>query len=335
MSNKFTLASVVIAHLLAAVGLVAMGGCKSTAFVSDSGRSSGSFSGFAGPGETGASGVIAAPASPKAGVAMPAPAAPSPVSEEPTSPASPVSAPAPAPAVAEAPSSGAEPAPAAPEATSSEAKPAPAPSSEIKPVGTGRTHIVKSGESIWVIARREGVSEADLLAANNLKRNTTLRAGQKLTIPASSGKPAAAPKAHAAPSSAGASGDVYVVKKGDVLSIIARKLGTSTAALREANGIKGDAIREGQKLIVPSGAKPKAGVTAAPAAAHAHAAKSAAAAEKPSASAPAPAPSAASGLIDLTPMGSPSAPAPAPAPAAAPAAAPAPVPESVEAIPAR
>lgn len=335
MSNKFTLASVVIAHLLAAVGLVAMGGCKSTAFVSDSGRSSGSFSGFAGPGETGASGVIAAPASPKAGAAMPAPAAPSPVSEEPTSPASPVSAPAPAPAVAEAPSSGAEPAPAAPEATSAEAKPAPAPSSEIKPVGTGRTHIVKSGESIWVIARREGVSEADLLAANNLKRNTTLRAGQKLTIPASSGKPAAAPKAHAATSSAGASGDVYVVKKGDVLSLIARKLGTTSAALREANGIKGDAIREGQKLIVPSGAKPKAGVTAAaPAAAHAHAAKPAAAAEKPSASAPAPAPAAASGLIDLTPMGgSPS--APAPAPAAAPAAAPAPVPESVEAIPAR
>jgi LysM repeat protein len=43
----------------------------------------------------------------------------------------------------------------------------------------------------------------------------------------------------------------YVVKKGDSLSVIARKTGTSTAALKKKNGISGSTIRPGQKLVVP------------------------------------------------------------------------------------
>lgn len=43
----------------------------------------------------------------------------------------------------------------------------------------------------------------------------------------------------------------YVVKKGDSLSVIARKTGSSTAAIKKKNGISGSAIRSGQTLVIP------------------------------------------------------------------------------------
>jgi LysM repeat protein len=43
----------------------------------------------------------------------------------------------------------------------------------------------------------------------------------------------------------------YTVKKGDTLSRIASRNGTSVAALRRANGISGDLIRPGQVLKLP------------------------------------------------------------------------------------
>lgn len=45
----------------------------------------------------------------------------------------------------------------------------------------------------------------------------------------------------------------YTVKSGDNLSTIARRNGTTVAALRKANGISGDKLRPGQKLTIPSG----------------------------------------------------------------------------------
>lgn len=46
----------------------------------------------------------------------------------------------------------------------------------------------------------------------------------------------------------------YTVRKGDTLSDIARREGTSIAALRTRNRLKGDLIRIGQKLVIPGGA---------------------------------------------------------------------------------
>lgn len=43
----------------------------------------------------------------------------------------------------------------------------------------------------------------------------------------------------------------YVVKKGDTLSGIASRYGSSVSKIRSANGISGSLIRPGQKLIVP------------------------------------------------------------------------------------
>lgn len=47
------------------------------------------------------------------------------------------------------------------------------------------------------------------------------------------------------------SGYEHVVKSGETLSEIARAYGASTASLRQANRLKGDMIRVGQKLFIP------------------------------------------------------------------------------------
>lgn len=47
----------------------------------------------------------------------------------------------------------------------------------------------------------------------------------------------------------------YTVRKGDTLSGIAKRHGTSVSAIRSANGLSGDLIRIGQSLRVPKGAR--------------------------------------------------------------------------------
>ncbi len=48
-------------------------------------------------------------------------------------------------------------------------------------------YTIRSGDSLWVIARRHGVSVRDLMRWNNLREDSVLRPGQSLTIRRSSG----------------------------------------------------------------------------------------------------------------------------------------------------
>ncbi len=118
------------------------------------------------------------------------------------------------------------------------------------------THVVAKGDSLWSIAKKYGVTVAELSAANQLAPSATLRLGQSLAVPA---------KAATAPAGAEAA-NTYAVKSGDTLGSIARKQGTTVAALRTANNLSGDALRIGQKLVIPGNATPPAaGALAAPA----------------------------------------------------------------------
>ncbi|MDR2981496.1 MAG: LysM peptidoglycan-binding domain-containing protein, partial [Puniceicoccales bacterium] len=128
------------------------------------------------------------------------------------------------------------------------AGPADIPASEPVGVGAGKTYTVKRGESLWLIAKREHTSVAELCKANGLSRNAVLREGQKITVPASSG---AVATTESSTTAGAASGEIYVVQKGDVLGTIARKHGTSVASIRSANSLKNDTIRVGQKLRIP------------------------------------------------------------------------------------
>ncbi|RMH19860.1 MAG: LysM peptidoglycan-binding domain-containing protein [Acidobacteria bacterium] len=112
----------------------------------------------------------------------------------------------------------------------------------------GLTYRVRPGDTLSGIGRKFGTSVGDLMRANNLRSAHRIRAGQTLLIPPQrgSGRRASATAAAARPRS-------YVVRRGDNLSRIAGRFGTSVAALRAANGIRGDHLAVGQRLVIPSG----------------------------------------------------------------------------------
>ena len=92
-----------------------------------------------------------------------------------------------------------------------------------KRVAKSRTHRVRSGESLYTIGKRYGVSVDRLKAANGLRRNT-IREGQELVIPA-----------RASGGAAVSGGKVHRVRSGDTLSEIARRYGTTVSKLRSAH----------------------------------------------------------------------------------------------------
>ena len=176
--------------------------------------------------------------------------------------------------------------------------PAPAPDPVASPApaqaGSG-FYVVQAGDIFGRIARKNGVSEKALLAANpSVKDPNRIRVGQKLAIPAAgtgvaksaaSGAKSAAKKPAAAGASAAKAAAmlpakpgyvVYVVKSGDILGRVAKQHGTSVKAIMEANGIVDDRkVRAGKAIYIPSAS------AAAPVAAPADKAE-------PSAEAPAP-----------------------------------------------
>lgn len=115
------------------------------------------------------------------------------------------------------------------------------------PSGAGTSHVVVKGDTLGAIARNYGTSSAAIKQANGMTSDTVVL-GKKLIIPGSSGPVKAAP----APSgSAGGSGKVHVVVKGDSLSKIAAKHGTTSDAIKKANGMKSDTVVLGSKLRIP------------------------------------------------------------------------------------
>jgi len=104
------------------------------------------------------------------------------------------------------------------------------------------------GDSLWTVAKKNHLTVAELAAANNLPASATLKQGQKLIVPGKSTVGAAA-------MSAGASDTpTYKVKSGESLALIAKQAGTTTAALKNLNGLKSDTVRAGQELKLPAGA---------------------------------------------------------------------------------
>jgi LysM repeat protein len=118
-----------------------------------------------------------------------------------------------------------------------------------KPDGTytrsGRSHIVKRGETLEEIAAQyRGVKVKDIAKANGITNNV-IYTGTRLFLDG---------PAHTATGTSG-SGD-YTVQRGDRLGDIASRYGTSISKIASSNGISNvNLIRAGQKLVVPGGGK--------------------------------------------------------------------------------
>ncbi|HEU5137325.1 MAG TPA: LysM peptidoglycan-binding domain-containing protein [Steroidobacteraceae bacterium] len=106
-------------------------------------------------------------------------------------------------------------------------------------------HVVRSGDSLWRIAKRNRMDVATLARLNGMGPGDTLRAGQKLVLNtrATSGSRTA--------SSGNSRAVSYKVRSGDTLSRIAKVFGVTVSDLVNWNGIsKQTTLRPGQKLTV-------------------------------------------------------------------------------------
>jgi membrane-bound lytic murein transglycosylase D len=125
-------------------------------------------------------------------------------------------------------------------------------------------YTVRRGETLTTIARKLRVARTDLAEANYLRTTSRLAAGQKLLIPR---MPSASLLARAAsqPAREGNSADAvravnefaeeeetitYRVRRGDTLSGIARRYGTTVAELKALNNLRSDTLRVGARLLV-------------------------------------------------------------------------------------
>lgn len=103
---------------------------------------------------------------------------------------------------------------------------------KLPPSGRSIIYAAQRGDSLFRIAQRYGTRVSLIKEVNNLRRNR-IYVGQKIRIPVKSTRIAK-----------------YRVKRGDHLTKIASKFGTSVYAIKKANALRSDRIFRGQVLKI-------------------------------------------------------------------------------------
>lgn len=111
-------------------------------------------------------------------------------------------------------------------------------------VSTGEQgyYTVKSGDSLWSIAKKYGTTVDELKRLNNLTSNS-LSIGQKLKLPGIEEN-----------GSISSTGQTYTVKSGDTLYSIARNFNTTIDAIKSSNNLTSNNLSIGQILKIPTSA---------------------------------------------------------------------------------
>ena len=99
-------------------------------------------------------------------------------------------------------------------------------------------YIVKKGDSLWSIASKNNTTVDNIKKLNNLSSNN-LSIGQVLKL------------SYDAENEDIKESNIYTVKKGDSLWLIANKYGTTVDELKSANNLKSNTLSIGQTLIIP------------------------------------------------------------------------------------
>lgn len=113
------------------------------------------------------------------------------------------------------------------------------------------TYTVKSGDTLGKIAAKFGTTVDNLKELNGLS-SSTVHTGQVLKVSGKASSTKSTTKANKKKETTKKKNRSHTVKSGESLGVIAEKYGTTASAIRRANGIKGDMIKPGQKLVIPS-----------------------------------------------------------------------------------
>ena len=115
-------------------------------------------------------------------------------------------------------------------------------------------HRVRRGETVYSIAKKYHVSVSSIRSHNRLSSKKKLVQGRRLTIPVKIGKNYAEKFNSKKKDNAKkiASSGRYKVKKGETMSMIARRFSVSSAQIKELNNLGTDKINAGQTLKLPS-----------------------------------------------------------------------------------
>jgi LysM repeat protein len=120
------------------------------------------------------------------------------------------------------------------------AQPAPTPAPEPAPAPT-MTHSVQSGDTLWKIAQRYGVTIQAIADANKIDPAVPLMIGQKLIIPGPAPAPVPTPTV------------THTVQSGDTLWKIAQQYGVTIQAIADENKLDpAQHLYVGQKLVIPA-----------------------------------------------------------------------------------
>lgn len=114
-----------------------------------------------------------------------------------------------------------------------------------------RAHVVKSGDTLWGVARRYGVTVPALASANGLSSQAGLVAGARLEIPGSGVRTASA---------GGGDRTTYKVRRGDTLSEIADRFNVTVREIMTWNRLRqSSSLRTGQRLVLYVDSGPSGG----------------------------------------------------------------------------
>lgn len=102
-------------------------------------------------------------------------------------------------------------------------------------------YVVQKGDSLWSISSKLGVSVSDIKKSNNLSSNN-LSIGQVLIIPSKKSDD----------EESNADENIYVVKKGDSLWLIAKNHNTSVDEIKRLNNLSSNTLSIGQRLKIPN-----------------------------------------------------------------------------------
>ncbi len=143
---------------------------------------------------------------------------------------------------------------------------------------SAKTITVKSGDSMWGIANKYGVTIKTLEQLNHIKQTKAgvdqIFAGQKIVLPGRTTAPLGTKSAKAkaagttkqvvrsvkaTTATTRTTGTTYTVRSGDSLSRISSKYGVTINQLKSWNGLKSNFIYPGEKLAVRASAAQKSG----------------------------------------------------------------------------